>query len=76
VQSQGEGGRRVRMAIGAVAERPVVVEAERLDDLDVAAAMAGADVVEDLTGSEDYKQHLASVFAGRAIAKLKEITGD
>jgi aerobic carbon-monoxide dehydrogenase medium subunit len=76
VQSEGEGGRRVRMAIGAVAERPVVVEAERLDDLDVAAAMAGADVVEDLTGSEDYKQHLASVFAGRAIAKLKEITGD
>ena len=57
----------LRIVIGAVADRPHVLEAADPDRIDLAAALEEMDIVEDLNGSVPYKQHLVEVFVARAL---------
>jgi carbon-monoxide dehydrogenase medium subunit len=70
------------VVVGAVDERPVPVPADVLagaatDDAAalaevVAAARAAIDPVDDLSGSADYKRHLAGVLVQRTLTALAE----
>lgn len=60
----------VRLAIGAVGDVPVLVTASDASGLDVPGIVAGLDVIEDLSGSEEYKRHVAEVAIRRALASL------
>lgn len=59
-----------RLAIGAVGDRPVLVVADDLADLDAHEIARGLDVIEDLSGSEAYKRHCAEVTIRRTIDDL------
>lgn len=52
---------RWRLVVGAVGLTPLVVEADRLAELDTASVSETVDVVSDLSGSEEYKRHLTAV---------------
>jgi carbon-monoxide dehydrogenase medium subunit len=69
-KAQPEGP--VKIVVGAIGERPQPFTAPSVDDIDLDAILPELDVIEDLNGSEDYKRHLAGVFIGRAVKKLKE----
>lgn len=60
----------IRLVIGAAGERPVWTDRESVADMDVAALADELEVVEDVTGSEEYKRHVATVFAHRAIEEF------
>lgn len=61
----------VRIVIGAVAERPVIIPIADLDAVDPRDLAADLDVVEDLAGATDYKRHVTAVTVQRAIEDLR-----
>ena len=63
---------QARIVVGAVGERPQLFGVPSINDVDIDAILPSLDVIEDLNGSEEYKHHLAGVFIGRAVAKMKE----
>lgn len=65
---RGEGA---RLVIGAVAEVPLVVDIEDLDDVDVHGIVARVEPVADLTGATDYKSHVTAVYVRRALDGLR-----
>ena len=65
----------VKIVVGAIGERPQPFTAPSVNDIDLDVILPELDVIEDLNGSEDYKRHLAGVFIGRAVTKLKETIG-
>lgn len=56
-----------RLVVGAVGLAPQVFEASHPSAIDVAAVVAALEVVPDLTGSEEYKRHVAAVYVRRAV---------
>ena len=56
-------GGGVRLAMTGVASRPVIVDPQRIEDLDPPS---------DFLGSSLYRRHIASVLAGRVIATVTE----
>jgi carbon-monoxide dehydrogenase medium subunit len=72
VAAGGPATAPIRLVVGAVGERPHVVDVPDVAELDVAAVAGELDVTEDLNGAEDYKRHLCQVYLGRAVAAWKE----
>jgi carbon-monoxide dehydrogenase medium subunit len=64
----GEHG--VRLVIGAAGECPVWTDVDSVGDIDVPAMVERLEIVEDVTGSDDYKRHVAGVYARRAIEEF------
>lgn len=60
-----------RLVVGAACEVPMVFDVPSLD-LDAADLAAGIDFIADLTGSEEYKRHVTSVYIRRAITRFRE----
>lgn len=54
-----------RLVVGAVGMFPVVIDSASLDEIDPAGIAAGLDAIVDLSGSEQYKRHLAAVTVER-----------
>jgi aerobic carbon-monoxide dehydrogenase medium subunit len=52
---------RWRLVVGAVGLTPLIVEADRLAELDTASISDTVDVIRDLSGGEEYKRHLTAV---------------
>lgn len=71
---ESQDGAMVRFVVGAVGERPQVLEAPSLDDLPLDDFLGQLDVIEDLNGSERYKRHLVGVFVRRTAVMMKETT--
>lgn len=65
----------VRVAVGAVGDRPELVVADDLDSVDAGVIAESVDVTEDLNGSPEYKRHLTSVMVRRAIDRLRDLEG-
>ena len=61
---------RALIAVGAVGPIPQTFEAPALTDLESDSIVAALDVIEDLTGADDYKRHIAGVLIARAIEKV------
>lgn len=61
---------RCRVVLGAVSENPVVVDCASPLEIDPASVTEGIEPIEDLTGSERYKRHVAEIYLRRAIAVL------
>jgi len=61
---------RTVAVIGAIGPIPEVFQAATLDDLDPETIAAALDVIEDLTGADDYKRHIAALLIARAIEKV------
>lgn len=61
----------LRVAVGAVTERPVCQEAAGLAELDVDAMVAELEPVADLAGSVTYKRHVTGVYIRRAIQAME-----
>ncbi len=55
------------VVVGAVDERPIVVEADGEIEEIAAAAAAAVEPVDDLSGSAEYKKHLTGVMVRRAL---------
>lgn len=71
---RGEARRRV--VVGAATEVPVRVDVEQEAELDVDAFAAELDYVPDISGSEEFKRHIAAVMVRRALSELEEELGD
>lgn len=56
-----------RLAVGAVGDVPIVVEASALDEIDAESVALETDPIEDISGGVDYKQHLVAVYVRRAV---------
>jgi carbon-monoxide dehydrogenase medium subunit len=65
-----DGGRRIRLVVGAVSDRPLVVEGDGGEPIDPAAVAEAVEPVPDLAGSERYKRHVTGVVVARALARL------
>lgn len=65
----------VEVVVGAAVERPHRFTFASLDEVDPQHTGREIEAVEDLTGSEEYKQHLVSVFVGRAVAAMRTRSG-
>lgn len=65
------GSQRRRVVIASAVELPHVVEVTEADALDVDSVVGSLDIVADLTGSEEYKRHLAAVHLRRALRALE-----
>lgn len=57
------------IVIGAIGPIPQTFQAPSLDAFNVEEILASLDVIEDLTGADDYKRHIAGVMIRRAIEK-------
>lgn len=62
---------RSRLVIGAIGGQPEVFEAEDVGDLDISAIADEIEVIPDLTGSEAYKRHIASVYVKKTLHDLE-----
>lgn len=60
----------VEVVVGAAVDRPAVYTFNELDDVEPEAISRDSDVIEDLNGSKEYKQHLISVFVRRACEQV------
>ncbi|MCU1489481.1 MAG: Molybdopterin dehydrogenase, FAD-binding [Acidimicrobiaceae bacterium] len=56
-----------RLAVGAVGEIPLVLEADSPSGFDPHAVAESIDLVEDLSGSVEYKRHIVEVYVRRAM---------
>jgi carbon-monoxide dehydrogenase medium subunit len=62
----------VRFVVGAVGEIPQSFSAPSLDAIDLDAILPEVETIEDLNGTEPYKQHLAGVFITRAAQRMRQ----
>ena len=60
----------VRVVVGAVTDRPLIVEVDNLENVDPEAIAQEVEVIEDLGGAEDYKRHVTATTIRRTIADL------
>ena len=60
-----------RLVVGAVSESPVLFVLPSLD-VDTDDLVGQVDPTPDLTGSEDYKRHVAGVYVQRAITRFRQ----
>ena len=69
-------GRPVRrIVVGAVAERPYLMDLSPSDTIEGQAIAADIDPVPDIAGSERYKRHVTAVYIDRAVNELDERIG-
>lgn len=61
-----------RVVVGAVNDRPIVVEGSNWSDIDPAVVVARTDPVGDLAGSVEYKRHVTEVYVRRILASMSE----
>lgn len=64
---------RCRLVIGAVGGRPEAFEAEHAEDLETQAIADEIEVIPDLTGSEQYKRHIARLYMQKVLESLTDI---
>jgi carbon-monoxide dehydrogenase medium subunit len=62
----------VRLGIGAVGDKPLVIDAASPADIDCEAVADQLVPLADLAGSARYKKHVTAVYARRAMAALAE----
>lgn len=60
----------VRIGIGAVADKPLIIDVENADDVDDAAIADQLEPVDDMAGTVRYKKHVTAVYVRRAMAAL------
>jgi carbon-monoxide dehydrogenase medium subunit len=60
-----------RVVVGAVADRPRGFDFPGLSDVDPTMISERVEVTADLSGAEDYKRHLTSVFVRRAVTAVE-----
>lgn len=70
VLAAGEG---IRIVVGAAGELPVWADATSVAGVDIDELVARIEPVPDLTGSEDYKRHVAGVYIRRALTRFEEV---
>ena len=70
VAAPGSRLTRYRAVVGAVGDRPAVVEADRPEEFDADTIAADVEVIPDLSGSEEYKRHVTAVHLRRALERL------
>lgn len=70
-----QGSSAVEVVIGAAVDRPQRFRFASIDDVDPGGIAGQAETVEDLNGSQEYKQHLVSVFVRRATEKMRDRFG-
>ena len=61
----------VRIVVGAVTERPMVIEGKAAD-LDVPSLVETWDITADSAGSQTYKRHITAVYIRKALTALAE----
>lgn len=66
---RGEG---VRLGIGAVGDKPLLIDAADPDAIDFDGLVDQLEPLDDLAGSVRYKKHVTVVYAKRALAALAE----
>lgn len=64
----------VRVVVGAVTDRPLVVDAATAAQVDVEEIGRSIDPTPDLAGSVRYKRHVTTVCVQRALNDLEEVT--
>jgi len=63
----------IRVGIGAVSEKPLIVDLEHADGIDYDSMVDSLEPVADLAGSVLYKKHVATVYVERALGALREL---
>lgn len=66
---RGDG---IRVCVGAVAEKPVVVDIAADDAMDAEAIADQVQPLADLAGSVEYKKHVTAVYVERTVTALRE----
>lgn len=62
----------IRVVIGAAGDVPVWSDASERTELDIDELISRLDPIEDLSGSGDYKRHVARVYVNRALAEFDQ----
>ena len=69
-------GRHVRrIVVGAVADRPHMVDVETPAPVNASAIAAEIEPIADIAGTARYKRHVTEVYINRAVARLDEEAG-
>jgi len=71
MENDGQPVRRV--VVGAVAERPYLMDFSPSDTIDRQAMSAEIEPIPDIAGNERYKRHVTAVYIDRAINELDEL---